>query len=70
MCRKVKSAPVQDDVAGTWTDGYSDNTGTSSRSNVDVNSGVLQLTNGSGGFTPPYNTSGYAITTNINPPPI
>lgn len=66
---QVRAAPTYDHDLGTWTDAYADNTGTSSRShvNVDTSDGTLKLTNAAGGFTAPYYASGYAITTTIMP---
>jgi hypothetical protein len=65
----VLAAPTQDDLLGMWTDTYSDSAGVSSASNVapDSATGTLKLTNAAGGFSPPYNTTGYAITTTIIP---
>lgn len=65
----VLAAPTQDDSLGVWTDPYSDAAGISSASNVspDITTGALKLTNAAGGFSPPYNTTGYAITTTIIP---
>ena len=61
------AAPVYNHTLGTWTDGYSDNTGLGTRSqvNVDTSDGKLKLTNSGGTYTPPYYTSGYGITTGI-----
>ena len=66
---KVLAAPSYSygDTTGTWTDNYSDNSGIPTRSKMNVNNGVLQLTNDSGEFTPPYSTSGYAFTSTIIP---
>jgi hypothetical protein len=66
---RVHAAPVYDHDAGTWIDDYSDSAGLSSMDQVgvDPSDGRLKLTNSSGGFTPPFNTSGTAITTTIIP---
>jgi len=63
------AAPVYDQVAVTWTDDYADTSGLASKSGVDVDpaDGQLKLTNSGGGFAPPYNASGEAITTSIIP---
>ncbi|HVG17676.1 MAG TPA: PQQ-binding-like beta-propeller repeat protein [Blastocatellia bacterium] len=63
------AAPTQDDTSGMWADSYSDSAGISSASNVAVDgaTGTLKLTNAAGGFSPPYNATGYVITTTIIP---
>lgn len=63
----VDAAPVYDYDNGSWTDLYSDNTGTSARSqaNVDTSDGKLKLTNSGGGFIAPFYTTGYVRTTSI-----
>lgn len=65
----VFSVQVYDQDGGTYTDDFADAAGISSKSNVDVDatSTVLKLTDSGGGFTPPYNNSGYAITSSIIP---
>ena len=67
--RRTDAAPVYDQVGGTWLDDYADTAGLSSKNQVDVDptDGSLKLTNSSGGFTPPFNTSGSLITTTIIP---
>jgi len=67
MVQLAHSSPVQDDDNGLWTYNFSDDTGLSSNVDMDVNNSKLTLTNSSGGFDPPYETSGYAITTSIMP---
>lgn len=65
----VFAAPSHDHNNGVWIDNFADNTGLSAKSNmnVDISDGKLKLTNSSGGFAPPYNTSGYARSTSIIP---
>jgi hypothetical protein len=63
----VFAAPVQDNIAGTWTDTFGDATGITSQTNTGVTSEALQLTNASSGFTPPFSTIGTASTVIVMP---
>lgn len=66
---EAQAAPAHNHESGNWTDNFTDNTGLSAKSNMDVDTsdGKLKLTNASGGFMPPYNSSGYARSTTIIP---
>jgi hypothetical protein len=72
----------QDDINGLYTDNFADATGLSNYqgqadtsrgmssttyAKVDTTAGVVKLTNSSGNFTAPYQTSGYVITRTIMP---
>lgn len=63
------AAPVKNDVSGIYTDDFANNTGFPTRSYVNVNAGVLQLTNTSNqsSFATPYRTSGTATSAQIVP---
>ncbi len=63
------AAQVSDMDAGTLSDDFADGAGLSAHTNanVDVADGKLKLTNGSSGFTAPFNTSGSAITNSVAP---
>ena len=61
------AAPIQDNDGGSWQDSYSDGTGISSSSNVGFTVDHVQLKNSEGGFTAPYEASGYFITSTIMP---
>ena len=66
---QAKATVSYDQVGGIWKDDYSDTSGLSSQNHVavDPSDGQLKLTNSSGGFAPPFITSGSAITTTIIP---
>ncbi len=63
----LDAAPVQDDDNGLWAYNFSDSSGVSSSDDVTISNGNLTLGNASGGSDPPYNVSGYIITTSIMP---
>ncbi len=67
--KPASATVVTNDTTGNYTDDFADGTGLSSTSNaaVDVASGTVKLTNGSSGFTAPFNTSGYVIINKIVP---
>jgi hypothetical protein len=62
------SAYIQNDTAGTWISNVTSTSDFPTRVNMSINTtNGLMLTNSSGGFKPPYNRSGYAITYDIIP---
>ncbi|KKR10429.1 MAG: NHL repeat containing protein [Parcubacteria group bacterium GW2011_GWA2_39_18] len=67
----VFAAPAYNYTTGIWADTFSDNTGLGSKTNIDVNSGSVQLTtnDGLGGFVAPFYTSGTATSTVVDPIP-
>ena len=67
----IFAAPAYNYTTGMWSDTFSDNTGLATKTNVNTNSGSIQLTtnDGLGGFVAPFYTSGTATSIVINPIP-
>lgn len=64
----LKAAQIYDQTLGSYTEDFSDVSGISLKSNTNINSGVLQLTNATNtSFNAPYANSGYALSSVIKP---
>jgi len=63
----VLAAPTYDQDNGTYTDDFAGTTGILSSSGAGVSGGFVQLKNASGGYTAPFNSSGYVVSKDIRP---